>query len=126
LPEAALTTPGVSGDWSVRDLLAHITTWEGEFLKALPTILADKRVPHYSTLYGGIDAFNAQQQEQSRTLSLAGVRAAMDKTHAALLDAVRETPTQEKRIEARLRRRLRQDTYHHYGVHIAQLEEWRP
>src|SRR5437773_1337186 len=31
--------PGVTGDWSVRDILAHVSTWEEEALTHLPLIL---------------------------------------------------------------------------------------
>jgi Mycothiol maleylpyruvate isomerase N-terminal domain len=33
LSDSQLTEPGVTGDWSVKDILAHVTTWEGEALK---------------------------------------------------------------------------------------------
>jgi hypothetical protein len=39
LSTAELMEPGVTGDWSVRDILAHVTTWEEEALKYLPLIL---------------------------------------------------------------------------------------
>ena len=39
LSEAQLTMPGVTGKWSVRDILAHVTTWEEEALKHLPLVL---------------------------------------------------------------------------------------
>jgi len=36
LPEPDLLEPGVTGAWSVRDIIAHVTTWEEEALKHLP------------------------------------------------------------------------------------------
>ena len=39
---------GVTGDWSVCDILAHVTTWEQEALKYLPTILEGSTPPRYS------------------------------------------------------------------------------
>ena len=59
LSEAQLAQPGVTGDWSVIDILAHVSAWENEALTHLPHILEGKRPPKYSDLYGGIDAFNA-------------------------------------------------------------------
>jgi hypothetical protein len=35
----------VTGDWSVRDILAHMTTWEEETLGHLPIILAGGQPP---------------------------------------------------------------------------------
>jgi DinB superfamily len=63
LSEAQLMEPGVSGVWSVRDIIAHVTTWEEEALKHLPSILEDRRPPRYPVTYGGIDAFNAQMTQ---------------------------------------------------------------
>ena len=36
VPDAQLLEPGIAGDWSVKDILAHVTTWEEEALKHLP------------------------------------------------------------------------------------------
>jgi hypothetical protein len=38
LSDAQLMKPGVTGDWSVRDILAHVSTWEEEALTHLPLI----------------------------------------------------------------------------------------
>jgi DinB superfamily len=68
--ESQLTEPGVTAHWSVKDIIAHVTTWEQEALKYLPLLLTGGTPPRYSTQYGGIDAFNAQMTEQKRGLSL--------------------------------------------------------
>jgi len=56
LSDAQLMKPGVTGDWSVRDILAHVSTWEEEALTHLPLILEGGTPPRYSVRYGGIDA----------------------------------------------------------------------
>src|SRR5262245_6530809 len=63
LPDADSLEPGAMDEWSVKDILAHVTTWEEEALTHLPHILAGGRPPRYVT-YGGLDAFNAQKAEQ--------------------------------------------------------------
>ncbi len=125
LPEAALLAPGVTGDWSVRDIIAHVTWWEEEALKHLPHILAGERPPRYSVTYGGIDAFNAQMTELRRELSLAEVLRRRDETHARLLEYVREAPDEQIVRETRFRRRLRLDTYGHYPEHTRAILAWR-
>ena len=40
LTDAQILEHGVTGDWSVRDIIAHVTTWEEEALKHLPLIIA--------------------------------------------------------------------------------------
>ena len=125
LPEARLLEPGVVGDWSVKDLLAHVTTWEEEALKYLPLILADGRPPRYSTQYGGLDAFNALVSAQKRGLSLAEVRAQQAATHQRLLDYLRTVPAEPFADETRFRRRLRIESYGHYNLHANMIRSWR-
>ena len=70
LSDSQLLVPGVTGAWSVRDIVAHVTTWEEEALKHLPLILKGGRSPRYSAMYGGIDVFNARMTEEKKGLSL--------------------------------------------------------
>ena len=85
LSDSQLTEPGVRGDWSVKDLIAHVTWWEEEALKHLPLIIKGGRPPRYSIQYGGIDAFNAQMTEQKRGLSLSDVLRQLEETHHRLI-----------------------------------------
>jgi len=112
-----MVQPGVTGEWSVKDLIAHVTSWEEEALKHLPTILEGKRPPRYSVTYGGIDAFNAQVMAQKKTLSLAEVLRQRDETHRQLIDFLQRVPEEEFTSETRFRRRLKLDTYGHYKIH---------
>jgi hypothetical protein len=124
LPDAQLLEPGVVEDWSVRDIIAHVTIWEEEALKHLPLIIAGGRPPRYVT-YGGIDAFNAQMIAQKRGLTLAEVRRRQDDTHRRLVDFVKNAPAAQFAGETRARRRLRLDTYGHYPLHTAAIQAWR-
>ncbi len=125
LSDAQLMRPGVTGDWSVRDILAHVTTWEEEALTHLPLILAGGTPPRYSVKYGGIDAFNARMTEQKASLSLAAVRRQMDETHRRLIDFVQRAPENQLGGESRFRRRLRLDAYGHYPQHAEAIRQWR-
>ena len=125
LTDAQLLESGVTGDWSVRDIIAHVTTWEEEALKHLPLIIAGGRPPRYSTSYGGIDAFNARTTAQKHGLSLAEVRRQQEEIHRQLVAFIRSAPADEFARETRARRRLRLDTYGHYPLHTAAIREWR-
>src|SRR5437899_11422169 len=70
LSDADLLEPGVTGAWSVRDIIAHVTTWEEEALRHLPLVLMGKRPPRYSVTHSGIDAFNATTTERKTNSSL--------------------------------------------------------
>jgi len=125
LKDSQLVEPGVTGDWSVQDILAHVTTWEQEALEALPLILQGGRLPRYSVLYGGIDAFNALKSEQKRSLPLPEVLKQLDGTHRRLIDYLQSAPEEEFTRKTRFRRRLRLDTYSHYPIHERAIREWR-
>src|SRR5215467_14443912 len=125
LADSQLLEPGVTGNWSVRDILAHITTWEEEALKHLPFILQGGRPPRYSVKYGGIDAFNAVMTQKKAGLALSGVLAQLDEVHSRLLDYVRRAPEEQFTQETRFRKRLRLDTYSHYPKHAKAIRKWR-
>ena len=125
LSDAQLMKPGVTGDWSVRDILAHVTTWEEEALTHLPLVLAGGTPPRYSIRYGGIDAFNARMTKQKRSLSLSEVRAQLAATHGRLVDFIQSAPEHQLIGETRFRHRLRLDTYSHYPLHAVAIRQWR-
>src|SRR6476659_6956937 len=105
-----LTEPGVMGDWSVKDILAHVTWWEEEALKHLPLIIKEGRPPRYSTHYGGIDAFNALMTERKRDLSFADVVHQQKAIHRQLITYLQSVPEEYFTQETRFRHRLRLDT----------------
>jgi len=125
LSDSQLTEAGVTGKWSVKDIIAHVTWWEEEALKHLPLIINGGRPPRYSVKYGGIDAFNALMMEQKRDLSLSEVLKQQDETHRRLIAYVQSVPAEQFTRETRFRRRLRLDTYSHYPKHAKAIREWR-
>ena len=125
LSDGQLTEPGVMGDWSVKDILAHVTWWEEEALKHLPLIIKEGRPPRYSTRYGGIDTFNALMAERRRDLTLADVLHQQQAIHRQLIDYLQRVPEEQFTRETRFRHRLRLDTYSHYPQHAKAIREWR-
>ena len=124
LTEAEMMAPGVAGEWSVKDMLAHVATWEEEALKYLPLVLAGGRPPRYAS-YGGIDAFNARMTEAKRGLSLAEVQRLLVETHRQLIAYLQSVPEAQFATETRFRHRLRLDTYSHYPLHTTMIRTWR-
>jgi len=125
LSEMEMMEPGVQGNWSVRDIIAHVSTWEEEALTHLPHILEGGRPPRYSTTYGGIDGFNALMTERKRGLTLADVVRQRDEIHERLVDYIGNAPKEALKPESRFRRRLRLDTYGHYPKHARAIRDWR-
>ena len=125
LTEAQLLTPGVTGAWSVRDIVAHVSVWEEEALKHLPHILDGGRPTRYSVAYGGINAFNALMTERLRDLTLPEVLRRRDEIHGRLVAYLEAAPEEQFVRETRFRRRLRLDTFGHYPKHAAGIRAWR-
>ena len=124
LTDDMLIESGAVGQWSVRDVLVHISTWEEEAIKASTLIIDGKPVPLYRT-FGGIDAFNAREQERKRHFSLEQVKDELAATHQRLLQKLTETPESTFSLNKRLDKRLRYDTYGHYREHADQIIKWR-
>ncbi len=125
LSDSEIIEPGVTGTWSIKDIIAHVASWEEESLTHLPLILVGGRPPRYSVTYGGIDAFNAQTTEQKRNFSLSEVLRQQDDTHRRLIDFIHKVPEDQFIRETRFRRRLRLDTYSHYPKHTEAIRKWR-
>ncbi len=125
LSESQMTQPGVTGDWSVKDIIAHVSWWEEEALTHLPLILAGGKPTRYSIRFGGIDAFNARMTERKNNLPLAEVLREQDETHRRLIDFILSLPNDPFIRETRARRRLRLDTYSHYPKHAEAIRKWR-
>lgn len=124
LSDEEMSEPGAVGEWSVRDLLAHVTTWEEEAIKSLPVIVRGGKLPRYASV-GGIDAFNAREQEAKRALSLDRLRVEMAATHQRLLALLDRVPESAYRQEGRFLKRLRLDTYGHWRLHTEDVRRWR-
>jgi hypothetical protein len=125
LSQSDILEPGVTKAWSVRDIIAHVTTWEEEALKHLPAVLEGRRPPRYSVTYGGIDAFNALMTTKKAGLSLGEVYRQQEEIHRQVVDAILRTPDAQLARDTRYRRRLRLDTYNHYPKHTEAIRRWR-
>ena len=109
----------------MKDIIAHVTTWEEEALTHVPVILAGGRPPRYSAAYGGIDAFNARMTKRKKDLTLSEVLARQDTVHRRLLALIEGLPADQLGGKSRVRRRLRLDTYGHYPIHAGAIRRWR-
>ncbi len=125
LSDEQMQGPGVVGDWSVKDVLAHVTTWEEEALAHLPEIAAGKPQQRYKDVYGGLDAFNAMKFAENRARSLDEVRTRLTDVHTRLLDYLETVPDDLLHSRERFRTRLRWDTYSHYPLHTEHIRVWR-
>jgi hypothetical protein len=125
LSESEMLQSGVTGEWSVNDIIAHVNTWEEEALKYLPEILKGARLPRYSAMYGGIDAFNALMTEKKRSLTLSETLTRLHETHDELVAFLQTIPEEEFHSGSRIQKRIQWDTYTHYPIHTQAIRVWR-
>ena len=125
LSDEEMLIPGVTGEWSVRDLIAHVTWWDVEAITHLPMVLEGKTPPRYSDTYGGIDAFNAMKTREKADLTLDEVRHEANATHAQLIAWLERVPVDRLKGNSKFTHRLRLDTYSHYPIHAADIRAWR-
>ena len=86
------------GDWSAKDLVAHLETWEAIALQALGE-WRDGVVPSIEETFAkgsdGVDALNAERYEAKLALTVSEVRAQAAQTHRQLLEEIRHMDDDE-------------------------------
>jgi hypothetical protein len=92
LPRDALTTPGLGGgEWSPKDLLGHLASWEEYALDALAAWERGERAPIDELQFTlSINRLNQQNVEGKSSWSLAKVRRDSERTHAELIAAMKQ------------------------------------
>ena len=120
--EEEMLVPGVTGDWSARDILAHVAVWDALALSVLPGIL---ETGAHVELDEHIDAYNARMTEEKRHLSLDEVRQDLQETHQRLLDYLGTVDADAFAANEAFRERLAADTWDHYPEHAAAIRAWR-
>jgi hypothetical protein len=76
------------GDWSARDLLGHLTTWEELALETLEEWRQGQTPRVETEIFGvddGVDAFNATTVEAKRRLSERETRTIAERVHAMIV-----------------------------------------
>ena len=116
-----LEGPAVIGNWTVKDLLGHVATWEAEVMGNIERFMD----PQVGTMrpYPDVDGFNDRTVEGKRSLTLDSVTRDLDETHTKLLEFLAKLPDSAFHQE-RVDWRLRLDTYEHYREHAKTLRDW--
>jgi len=124
-----MTQPGVVGDWSVKDLVAHVTWSEREMLDVLETMtLVGSELWQLSN-----DERNAIVYEQNRHRPLDEVLLEERDVYQRLLDLIRGLNDQDLNDPHSFKDMpddwipwmvLRGNTYKHYHEHSQNLQAW--
>ncbi len=103
LTEDELARPAVigGGDWSAKDLIGHLTSWEEIALDALAEWRRGER-PSIEDVFrsDGTDRLNDETIARKAPLPLAGVRAAAEATHLTLVGEIEAMDDSEWKAKA--------------------------
>ena len=66
LPESEWDTPHVCGEWSIKELVAHLASYEHALVDALNTFLGHEPTPYLLKSLQNGAAFNTQEVEKRR------------------------------------------------------------
>lgn len=94
LSDEQMTTPGVVGDWSVKDLLAHLTDWEQRFLDWYKAGLRGEvpSMPAPGISWSELDVLNQQIYQRHRDRDLSNVRHEFQRSYQQIVETVRQMP----------------------------------
>jgi len=118
VPPERVDEPGLAGQWSVKDIVGHITTWEGEMMRLVQRYV-DTRNPK-ALAYEDVDAFNERTTGGKRARPLTDLLDELHKTHEIAVGFV-ENMDETLFDVAGVERRVRMDLYDHYREHGVQI-----
>jgi len=113
------------GDWSVRDILAHVAGWHREEIAMLERMARGERPVPESADYTDDDVWNARFAAKWRAASAGDVLTELKASEEAYLAAASRLP-EERFEEGRTAQRLvQQGCIEHYREHGDEIREWR-
>ncbi len=117
-----MSEPGVNGDWSVKDVLAHLTWWEQHLLRRLRTGRDDLAVEGEDG-QSTTDRVNADVFAANRNRPLADVRADFDASYREVLAAI-AAMADDALASDDVYEDISWDTFRHYPAHTTMLTAW--
>jgi hypothetical protein len=129
-----LTKPGVEGRWSIKDLIAHLTVWEGRMVKWLKQALRGE-VPEQlpsGLSWDDVDDWNQKSYLQHRDRHLDEILAESDRSYREAVRTVEMMPEEALirpdyyvwRGGRPLWEIVAANTYWHYQEHRQAIRTW--
>ncbi len=135
LNQEQMTTPGVTGDWSIKDILANLTAWQDYALIRLQAA-ARNETPAVQGIFSdddsAIDKINAGFYEENKSRLLDEVMASFRASYRQIVGAVQALSNEElfgpehfawMKGNA-LWELVAGNTYEHYQEHWQSIQEW--
>jgi hypothetical protein len=123
----SMTTPGLIGEWSARELIAHLGYWVGHAAESIHAVETG-RAEEFGQNRPAVDDVNATVARVATATSFATVRKREAASVEALIDSVRAMdpsllPTSLPHHGLTLEEGLREDGPDHYREHTEQLRQ---
>ena len=113
------------GEWSLRDIVGHVATWEGEVLTGLRQLKAGARPAVLDFDQSGLQQFNRDHVERKRDINFWSLYEQLKGTRARLLDEIAdvddETLMAEGSVHGSLLRSLAEHDREHWHDIAAKL-----
>ena len=122
LSEAQMLQPGVNGQWTVKDVLAHVTWWEQHLLHRLKTG-QDNLFQEGISMQAATDRANESIYAANRSRPLAEILEEFQASYQQVLTAL-EALSEEDVSQAEIYDIIAWDTFRHYPEHTAMLQSW--
>ncbi|HEY0070681.1 MAG TPA: DinB family protein, partial [Chloroflexia bacterium] len=90
LTDEEMLEPGVAGDWSVRDVLAHVAGWDRAQTEAYRLMLRGERPALLDLDEEGNEAFNLETHERMKDLSMQEVITELFAAREEMVEVLRE------------------------------------
>jgi len=124
IPEEVLARPNAVGTWSVLDVLAHITAWDGETLRRIAFATSQSNhLPHDIDDDAYWLAWNDEQVEIKRVLGPRGIKVDMAGTWARLIARIEALSSRDYERWAEIDPHAFDER--HDLEHAHQLQVWR-
>lgn len=133
LSEPQLLEPGVNGDWTVKDIMYHISLWEAELVTLLWQAAAGKSPTTVHFSKPDVDQINRQWYLQGKDRPLEAVRQDFSGVHKQVKRRMMDFSDQDLNSAERytwqreypLWEWVGNDSFQHVPEHTAQVLEWR-
>ena len=120
LSENELTVKGAVGEWSVKDVMAHIGRWEEICFEQLQKHLGGERsVEDYRDAL----AYNDMWEAELQSLTLQEAIALFEMAHYRLFGLI--SSLKPEQWNGYVRAWVRGSTWHHFEEHSEQIRAWR-
>lgn len=120
LPRAAWTEPNAAGQWSLKDVHAHLADWMIETRERIPKILRAENLPHLS-----ITEFNRVHHQQNQSLTTAQARQRVTRERQAVLQLLKTLSEEQLLRHKDVYTWASWATFNHYDHHVPNIARFR-